>query len=282
MKIFEIYKRVLTEETINEPLYHGSRHPKLAWGTAKEDYGRNLFGYGIYLTTNIYEAIEYGLKEGKIDEGYLHIIHLSNVNIIDLDEVVSNDIKQTLLKDKHFFDLFKVDFNQETFDFEEYYYQIGDITYEWDYFNENGGEQLKLFKYNGNNEIFEKPVRDVNDIINIIKQDNEVGYKKTIDFEDVYGYFDHNFPSLEFSRDNVFKSYYYLYYYLVLKEKSMKKASNIFVSLGIDGIKTKGVGVEDVHLDPDDYIICILDPSVLTNVKTKKITKKDREINLEY
>jgi hypothetical protein len=215
--IKELIKKLLREAlTPTTNLYYsGSRRKEIQWGSAPEYHGHSIFGYGMYLTTNKYEAIEYALNKGN-EVGYLHQVTLENDRFVDIKDKVSPDI----------------------------------IT----------------------------KVKNIPNIYSIFK--TKSGELKSFNYWDVYGDEDGDYPHIDFTKQNIFESYDNLYFYLALFLKSLKKTSQFFaLELGIDGFITKSVGVDDVELDSDDYILTLLNANIIRKVNTKEVTEKDKQIN---
>ncbi len=213
----QLIKKLLREgltPTTNK-YYSGSRRKEIQWGSAPEYHGHSIFGYGMYLTTNKYEAIEYALNKGN-DVGYLHQVTLKTGRFVDIKDKVSPDIVTKVKKMPNIYGLFKT----------------------------KSGE-LKSFNY-----------------------------------WDVYGDEDGDYPQVEFTKQNIFESYHNLYFYLVIYLKSLKNTSQFFASeLGIDGFITKSVGVDDVDLNSDDYILTLLNPNMISKINTTEVTEKDKQIS---
>ena len=196
--------------------YSGSRRKDIQWGSAPEYHGTSIFGYGMYLTTNRFEAIEYALNKGN-EVGYLHIVKLKNGKLVDMSDKVDPSV---IAKIKTIPDL------------------------------------LRLFKTKSGKEL------------------------KSINYWDVYGDEDGDYPYHEYTKENIFDNYNLLYFYVVLVLGSLKKASLFFANeLGIDGFINKSVGIEDVYLNSDDYILTLLNPNLIENVKTREVYEKHRQIN---
>jgi hypothetical protein len=212
----DLIKRLLREglTPTTNVYYSGSRKKEIQWGSSPEYHGYSVFGYGMYLTTNKNEAIQYALNKGN-EIGYLHHVTLKNGKFVDIDDKVSPDIMNK--------------------------------------------------------------VKSIPNIYNIFK--TKSGELKSFNYWDVYGDEDGDYPQTEFTKQNIFESYHNLYFYLDIYLKSLKKTSQFFASeLGIDGFITKGVGVEDIELDPDDYILTLFNPNIITKVDTKEVTEKDKQI----
>lgn len=210
--IKQLLREALTPTT--NTYYSGSRRKEIKWGSAPEYYGYSIFGYGMYLTTNKYEAIQYALNKGN-ELGYLHQVTLKNGRFVDIKDKVSPDIIAKVKNIPNIYGLFKT--------------KSGDL--------------------------------------------------KSFNYWDVYGDEDGDYPHIEFTKQNIFESYDNLYFYLALFLKSLKKTSEFFGSeLGVDGFITKSVGVDDVELDSNDYILTLLNPNIISKVNTKEVTEKDKQI----
>lgn len=196
--------------------YSGSRRKDIQWGSAPEYHGYSIFGYGMYLTTNRFEAIEYALNKGN-EVGYLHIVKLKNGNLVDMSDKVDPSVIAKVKTIPNLFSLFKT----------------------------KSGKELK-----------------------------------SVNYTDVYGDEDGDYPYQDYTKENIFDNYNSLYFYIVLALGSLKKASLFFANeLGIDGFINKGVGIEDVYLNSNDYILTLLNPNLIENVKTREVFEKHRQIN---
>lgn len=265
---------LIDEEIISGKYYHGSSYPKLEWGLAPEDYNRALFGYGIYITTNKQEAISYALENRE--KAYLFSMNLSGLNVVNFyDDTVSIEIKNKLEKIPSFYSLFYVKFDPNSFDFEKMDYSLGDdIYYDWDFYDKNSAnnnnkpEGYFLTKWVNDKIADEVYGLKPEEILTILSKSNDVGKFNSLYYED---------SNIEIERNELFNGYNNLYFYLTKLLKSSKEASKLLASMGVDGFKTKGVGVDNVEIGEDDYIVNIINPSKLTNVKTKIVTQKDIE-----
>lgn len=275
----EVIKKLLREGLIDEEIisgkyYHGSPYPKLEWGLAPEDYNRALFGYGIYITTNQQEAISYALENRE--KAYLFSMNLTGLNVVNFHgENVSDDIKNKLEKIPNFYSLFYAKFEPNLFDFEKLEYSLGDdIYYDWDFYDNESGdindkpEGYFLMKWVNGKVVDEIYGLKPEEILTILNKSNDVGKFNSLYYEDA---------NIEIERNKLFDEYNYLYFYLTKLLKSSKETSKLLASMGIDGFKTKGVGADNVQITKDDYIVNIINPSKLTNVKTKIVTQKDIE-----
>jgi hypothetical protein len=263
---------LLDEEVVNGKYYHGSQFPKIEWGLADEDYNKALFGYGIYVTTNSDEAMDYAL-EGK-DTGYLHSMSIKGLNIVEFDdESVSNEIKTKLESIPNFYDLFKVGFNYEDYNFEDYVYHIGDIIYEWDFFDEESAKFNEIPQgYSVSKFVDDELVDEVyglneDEIPQTIINFNDFYYINELDYLDA---------DIILHKDTLFNDYRYIYFYVCKKLNSFKEGSKLFANLGIDGFKAKGFSTDWFELSSSDYIVNIINPSKLKNIRTKVVTPKDK------
>jgi hypothetical protein len=196
--------------------YSGSRRKDIQWGSAPEYHGYSIFGYGMYLTTNRFEAIEYALNKGN-EVGYLHTIKLKNGNLVDISDKVNPSIVATVKSMPNIYKLFKT----------------------------KSGQDLKSLNY-----------------------------------WDVYGDEDGDYPNQGYTKENIFQDYNHLYFYLVLFFGSLKKTSLFFANeLGVDGFITQGVGIDDVDLNAGDYILTLLNPNLIQKIKTTEVTEKNKQQN---
>jgi hypothetical protein len=196
--------------------YSGSRRKDIQWGSAPEYHGYSIFGYGMYLTTNRFEAIEYALNKGN-EVGYLHTIKLKNGNLVDISDKVNPSIVSKVKSMPNIYKLFKT----------------------------KSGQDLKSLNY-----------------------------------WDVYGDEDGDYPNQEYTKENIFQDYNHLYFYLVLFFGSLKKTSLFFANeLGVDGFITQGVGIDDVDLNAGDYILTLLNPNLIQKIKTTEVTEKNKQQN---
>jgi len=264
-------ENLLDEEVISGRYYHGSPYPKITWGEAPEDYGRALHGYGIYVTTSKEEAMGYAVD--RSDSGYVFSMSLNNLNVVDFyDDDVSDDIREKLSNMPDFYDGFKIKFDFNAFKFKDMFYRLGNIDYSWDWYDEeyakiaNKPEGYFLIKIVDGKLVFEKYGLKEEDILPLMKMfANDIGIAKKIYDKDM---------NFEFTRDNLFDNYHNIYFYMAKKLNSFKESSKLFASLGIDGFKTEGVGIEGVYLNNDDYIVNIINPSHLKNIRSKKVTRE--------
>jgi hypothetical protein len=271
---FLLRENLLDEEVVGGQYYHGSSYPKLEWGLAPEDYNRGLFGYGIYLTTNKQEAISYALDSSE--KGYLFSLKLNGLNVVDFNnEPVSENIKIKLEKTPNFYSLFYVKFDPNLFNFEDMYYNLGDnIYYDWDYYDtksakyNNKPEGYFLAKWVDNKIVDEFYGLKPEDVITTISKLNDVGEFSNLYYED---------ENIEIKKNELFEEYDNLYFYLTKLLKSSKEASKLFSNMGIDGFKAKGVGVDKVAFEESDYIVNIINPNKLNDIKSKIVTSKDVE-----
>ena len=264
-------ENLLGEEIISGKFYHGSGFPKLEWGLAPEDYNRALHGYGVYVSTSMEEAMGYAVESRE--SGYVFSMNINNLNVVDFyKEDVSDDIKNKLTSMPDFYDGFKIKFNFDDFEFDDLDYQLGNILYTWDYYDEKYANSANkpvgwfLLKFVDREVVYEKYGLKPEDILPLMKQfSNDVSMKdEIIDDEMDFG----------FTKDNLFDNYHNIYFYMAKKLGSFRESSKLFANLGIVGFKTEGVGIEGVYLDDNDYIVNIINPSHLTDVKRKKVTKE--------
>ncbi len=269
-------ENLLDEEVISGRYYHGSVYPKITWGEAPEAYDRSLHGYGIYVTTSKEEAMMYAASEYHNTEGYLFSMNLSNLNVVDFkNEKVSSDVETKLKSDPNFYSEFYVKFDENEFNVKQLIYNLGDnITYDWDYISEEVADGVRpgynFIKYLDGKNVDEVYGLSEDDILPKIKSYNDVGELEKVVVGELGSGFD-----WELDKVSIFKNYYNLYFYIEKKLKSLKSASKFFVGLGIDGFKAEGYGVDGIYLDSSDYIVCILNPSKLKDVKGKKVTPND-------
>jgi len=264
---------LLDEEIVSGKYYHGSPYPKIEWGLATEDYDRALFGYGIYVTTSKEEAIDYALERNK--EGYLHSMNIKELNIAEFDdEPVSEEIRQRLESIPNFYSLFQVKVDPNQYDYEDFEYRLGKhITYDWDFFDEETAKNNNLpigfavAKYIDGKIIDEVHGLNKDEILQTIINYNDSYYSNQLDYEEA---------DIVLSKNNMFDKYRYVYFYMSKKLNSFKEASKLFASIGIDGFKAEGFGGDWFSLSPNDYIVNIINPSKLKNIRTKKVTTQDR------
>ena len=152
---------------------------------------------------------------------------------------------------------------------------------DWDYFDENNIDDYPV-GYNLSRWVNNKITDDFygltkEQLLEKIRSFNDVWLVDKIEVGEV----DTSF-AWELEKDNIFDSYYNLYFYMEKKLKSLKAASKFLVELGIDGFKAEGYGVEGVYLDSSDYIVCIINASKLKDVKGRKVTVKDIQKVKDY
>jgi hypothetical protein len=259
---------LLGEEIVSGKYYHGSAYPKIIWGLAPEEYDKSLYGYGIYVTTSKGEGIAYATDEGGRD-GYLFSMKLSNLNIVEFDdEVVSSEIKDRLELNQNFYNGFNVKFNDDEFDISSGNYDLGsNISYEWYFVDDDESKEYNIKKgyyferHVDNDLVNEEFFLTADELLDNIKSYNDVGVAEYVEISDI-----------EIYRDEIFNNYRNLYFYISTKLNSIKAASKFIATLGIDGFRSKSVGVDGIHLNPDDYIVCIINPSKINDVDGKKVT----------
>lgn len=245
--------------------YHGTNKPKLEWGSRTENSGYNMMGYGIYLTSSKLEAIFYAEKFEGGNKYLFEIIPNSN-NILEWEGPVPEHIKNEINNIKDIYSLF---YNNVNIDDLELTTITGD-HYEWDYLDSNlpewaknrgGKEGYFLIKNNNFNNI--KFGLDEKDINNLIKKNEGVSDVIELDSEHFYGIG----KNLTIRKSDIFTSVKLLYAYLTNKFNSSKKASELLVSLGVDGL----IGAIDTsdYADSDTKIIVILnlDKFKVVNIK---------------
>ena len=268
MKLYKLYEQVLAEALISGVYYHGGLYPKIKWGASPEDYDRSLFGYGIYATTSKEEAMYYAVGERDNEYGYVFSMNLTNLNVVNFNnEPVSDEIIKKLESDNNFYNAFEVKFDDSKFNFDEYGYELGDnIMYDWD--REGDKETYMIGKFIKNGKYWEQVSNEAgfkkDEILAKIKSYNDVGELSQVKIYDEV-----------IRKDEIFNSYNKLYFYVSAKLNSLKEGAKFMVTLGIDGFKTKSVGVDGVFLKDSDYIINILNPDKITNVNAEKVSEKD-------
>ena len=268
MKLYKLYEQVLTEEVVSGTFYHGGLYPKIKWGASPEDYDRSLFGYGIYVTTSKEEAIYYAVGDRDNEYGYVFSMKLTNLNVVNFNnEPVSDEIIKKLESDNNFYDAFEVKFDDSKFNFDEYGYELGDnILYDWDNESVEGTYTISKLVKNGKywKGVSTEAGFKKDEILAKIKSYNDVGELSHVKIYDEV-----------IRKDEIFNSYNKLYFYISAKLNSLKEGAKFMVTLGIDGFKTKGVRVDGVFFKESDYIINILNPDKITNVKAEKVREKD-------
>jgi hypothetical protein len=214
--------------------YHGSKYPKLKFMTNDNNIGKQLFGYGFYVSLNREESLFYYSLSDNTD-GYLYTITTDNLNFVDWYKPVSNEIISKVKKIPNFMNLFYYKPNFNDLNFNDYEYNIGDVNYDWDEVTEplpqwvidNNGkagyfltvEKGGLYKtYYGLTK---------NEILNFIKNANVLGVKEL-------KIPNPNLDNIIITKDNLFDSFGNLYWYLFLKLNSTKKTSEFFKDMGVD------------------------------------------------
>lgn len=258
---------LLDEEVISGKYYHGSSYPKIEWGLAPEDYHKALFGYGIYVTTSNEEAMAYAVDNSEF--GYVFSMSLNNLNVVNFyDEPVSDEIRELLESEPNFYSLFEDRFDPNKFNFDDMEYSLGDnIYYDWDEYDDDSDKIPGYFlaKWVDGKLVDEIDGLSKEDVLNKLISLKDVGYFKELGDGDI---------DADIKKETLFNNYGNIYFYMAKKLNSFKESSKLFAKLGIDGFKTKGVGIDGVYLGQDDYIVNIINPSKLKNIKAKKVTKE--------
>jgi hypothetical protein len=202
-------------------------------------------------------------------------MNINALNIVEFDdEPVSDEIKQRLESTPNFYSLFEVKFDPNEYDYEDFGYRFGKhISYDWDFFDEESAKNSNLpqgytvAKYVDGKIVDEVHGISKDEILQRIINYNDSYYVNNLGYKEA---------DIVLSKDNLFDKYRYVYFYMSKKLNSFKEASKLFASMGIDGFKAKGFSGDWFELSPNDYIVCIMNPSKLKNIRTKKVTTQDR------
>lgn len=237
-------RHLLNENKLNNSIfYHGSKYPKISFEVADNVFGRQLFGYGFYVSSTKQEPIMYYALDGNTD-GYLYTIEIENPNMVKWDDkVAKNLIGQILQKIPNFMSNFIGKSDLKDFSFENHEYIAGDKYFTWDLLEEplpqwaiDEGAKVGYFleigdvdsddnhTYSSGKYIYGLSKEQVIDII----KKNAITYNE----------FKINDPNIDVvvTKNNVFNSYENLYWYLSILFKSNRKASKFLAALGIDVI----------------------------------------------
>lgn len=236
--------------------FHGSKYPTLSFKYKDNNFGKQLFGYGFYVTPNRENAVDYYSLDGNTD-GYLYTIKTHNLNIVDWHKPVDKKIITQIKKIPNIFNLFyfKLDFNDLNFD--DYQYDTALFNFEWDYLDtplptwavkENGkkGWFLEIYQEPNFRKIYYGLTKK--QIINLIKNSGALGLKKSLSINDPH-------INVAITKDNLFDSFENLYWYITLKFKSTKKTSKFFANLNIDAIYSDYYHEENLNIINIDKIL---------------------------
>lgn len=247
--IKETIRQYFNESINNNIFYHGSKYPELKYITIDNDLGRQLFGYGFYVSPDEEESTQYYSLEGNTD-GYLYKIITDKLNFVNWKEPVDNRIISKVKKIPNFMDLFYYKPNFRDLKFDDYEYEIGETTYYWDLLTDplpkwaidDNGKVGYFLTIEKNGDIDETHYGlKKSDILDFIRNNEIMGVKElTV-----------NNPNIDIiiRKDELFDSFENLYWYLFLKLKSTKKASNFFKDMGIDAIYGDDKNINIINLD---------------------------------
>lgn len=260
--------------TLNEYLnnikiwYHGTKRDYIKLSDRSENVDYNMMGFGIYLTSKKEEAIYYG----KEKNGFLFTIELLDSNILQYSKPIPENIKNDILKDENFYDLFD-NIKNDDFDFEQGFYENETLQISWDLLDLDVDKPLWAKKLkNGYFVVDDKKDKilidglDIEDcsnfIINLISKNAEIEFVRDL------LYVPSKFNDYVLTKKNVFNSPYHLMNYLYLKFKSLKSVSSYLLKFDIDGVINK--------IDTSDYgygakVCVVFNQEKINIISTKKL-----------
>jgi|AntRauTorcE11897_2_1112592.scaffolds.fasta_scaffold04826_2 hypothetical protein len=261
--------------------YHGSQFEHIEFNEKLDKIDLNMLGYGVYLTSKREEAEYYATDENK-RSGYVFEITLTtNDGILKYDQPIPEQYINKLESIKGFYDGF-LDEN-DGIDFEDYEYYSGDgsIQISWDSLEEPLPDWAKQEGLSSGYFIFNDKINKI--IKDGLSREQVEDFLSKIEVKSSYGkkFSDHAFDNPTFyvvsnkegyvTKNNVFDSMYNLLHYLYLgKYKSLKKVSDILVSVNINGII--------YNIDTSDYgygaTVCVVYNSSIFNIKSKEYVEK--------
>lgn len=253
-KIKKIVKTLVEQTTQDKNVfYHGSKYPKITHDVSKDNnFGRQLYGYGFYVSKNKEESIKYYALEDNTD-GFLYTIYTESLNYVNWYDSVPQSLIDKIKDFPNFYKFFyeTIDFSELNFDginLDSNMYIVKHngvkIIFDWDYVTDPIPEWLE--KKGGSAGYFvtvfinNKVVKQVSGLKKENLLDAILSMKKleikNVERKSPLTINNVNLDNIKITKENLFSDFYNLYWYLFLHFDSTKRTSEFLATLGVDAI----------------------------------------------